>query len=130
MSKKRLSALLTVLFGIIFAGVGVFMAFINGKGFKETEAVITEVREIYEGTDEDGPNYRYEVFVKFTAGGKEYNTKSDYYQAGYVEGKTIKVFYNPENPNEVTGNSKGLGIAFMIAGVVISLVGVVLFLRS
>ena len=125
---KRFVPLLLVIAGIAFCGFGVYLAFFQNKGYAETEAVIERIDEEYVGTAADeGPEYEYTVYVKYTVEGNEYHEILDSYQAGYKEGKTIKVFYDQADPSKVHAESKTMGIIFMCAGGAAAVIGAAVF---
>ena len=120
-----------VLLGFAALAAGIYMTFFERRGFKETTAVIEKIDEIYDGTDEDGmTRYRYDVYVVYTVDGKEYHGVSDFYSGTYKEGKRIKIFYNPDDPEQIHGDSFGAGIYCMIIGPVLIAVPLIIFIRD
>ena len=70
------------------------------------------VPEEHAGDDEE-----HDVYVAYSVDGKEYNALSDTYSSSYFEGKEITIFYNPDNPAQIHGDSKLLGIILMAIAV-------------
>ena len=126
--RNFLFFIFVILLGVAAFVGGIFITFIRGNGFTETTAVIDRIEEVYDGASTS--NTSYEVYVHYTVDGKEYSGKSDYYAPGYKEGKTIKIYYNPENPAEITGNSRGMGIYMIIIGAALAVGGVAVFVTD
>lgn len=128
---NRKTAIGFLVFGIIVLVLGIYMNFFKGKDYVETTATITKIEEIDLGTDADGdPEYDHKVYVKYTVDGKEYSGESDFYQSSYNEGDEITIFYNPDDPSQITGDSKGFGIYVIVVGIVLILGSVVMFIRG
>jgi len=66
--------------------------------FEKTTAVITNIEREYVGGEKD---YEYHVFVRYSAGGTEYESMLDSYSSSMKVGKELKAVYNPEDPYEV-----------------------------
>lgn len=116
--------------GIILLVFGVILFVINSKNqnYIEIESTITSV-EISENdyTDADG-NYvdaTYKVKVKYTVDGKEYEEELDGLSKKN-EGDKMKIFYNPDNPKEITQTKSMLipivvtllGLASLVGGII------------
>ena len=128
--RNALFFIFVIILGLAAFAGGIFVTFIKGNGFQETTAVIERIEEVYTGTGTDSSDIDHEVYVNYTVDGKEYSGKSDYYAPGYKEGKTIKIYYNPENPAEITGNSRGMGIYMIIIGAALAVGGVAVFVTD
>ena len=118
--RKKQFLLAGLVIGLISLGIGIYMTFFETNGFKPATAVIDHVDETWVGTTGDeGSEYEYDVYVKYTVDGKDYYGRSDFYAPGYEAGKEIKIYYNPENPEEIHGDAKGFGLYLMILGPVL-----------
>ena len=100
-------------FGIVLIVFGIVMS-----GFKTGDYVETvgKVTSVIEGTyDEETHDRDYDVYFTYTANDKEY--ESYFVLSGdYKEGDEIKVFYNPENPEQIS-NSKADWLPYVLIGV-------------
>jgi len=94
------------------------------KAYPKTEAEITRITTTYSGEDTE-----YEVIVKYTVDGKEYERELGSYQSSFREGKKIEIAYNPENPNEILQNSKTSNVLVIVVGSIAGLAGVGMLLR-
>ena len=121
----RETALLLMVAGVLVLAFGCYMTFFETKGYVETMAVIERIDRFTSGTDET----EYHVYVSYSVNGKTYNGMSDYYSAGYREGQEIKIFYNPDDPEQIHGDAKNFGIYLMVLGPVLTLIGIVSLLR-
>lgn len=99
--------------GVFFIFFGYRSLSYENRGYQKTTAVIQRMEPV--STGDEGNTY--DVYVKYTVNGMTYmNVKLDYYQSGFAEGKEITVFYNPNDPYDIHGDSKILGIILIIAG--------------
>ena len=100
-------------------GIFAFKAVDRIKGFPETEAVVTRI-ELYEDATVDDEGNRteatYTVYLKYTVEGKEYENEYGVF-SGYKAGDTVKICYNPEDPDDIAQpNGIGLPIGLLAAG--------------
>ena len=131
MRRYRRGVLLFVLAGIAMFVYGIYTIFFENRGYVKTDAVIMHIEEIWNGSDESGmDDYSYISTVVYEVDGKEYSNELHYYQDGYKEGKTIKIFYNPNDPNDIHGDTKGMGIYLLIAGPLVALAAIFAILRN
>lgn len=108
--------------GVILLVFGIFMFFVNknNSNYIQTEATITKcelVSEAYVDTDGTQVDATYKVYFKYIVDGKEYT--SDFDGVGKMkEGDKLTIYYNPDNPAEVTQTiSLVLPIAIIVGGV-------------
>ena len=91
----------------------------KNQNYIETEAVVTRTELVEEAhTDAEGNNVEatYNVYVKYTVNENEYETLLGEL-SGYKEGESVKIFYNPENPKEITQTkSLIIPIIMIVAG--------------
>ena len=117
--------------GVLVLAFGCYLAFFETKGYVATTAVIDRIEEYESGTDADGfTEYDHDVYVTYSVNGNVYTGKSDYYSGGYREGQEIKIFYNPDNPEQIHGDSKNFAIYLMALGPVLALIGTVSLFRK
>ncbi len=98
---------------VIAFAAGVYFTFFQSAGFVRTQATIVSIEEEPSATDE--PSYN--VTVDYIADGTRYTSRLDSYSGTYKEGKTVTVYYDPQDPSVIHG-SKGFGIYLMVLGVV------------
>ena len=119
-NKKR-TLILVIVIGIALCGLGIYLFFFETKGFLATTATIEQIEETFTGVDSDGHDeYRYDVTVSYSVGGKTLHGKVDTYSSSYKVGKQIRIFYNPENPEVIHGDSRLLGKIFIFVGPAVS----------
>ena len=104
-----------LLLGLLFLGVGVYVTFFLTRGYVATTAVIERV-ELVPGTVDEADTYK--PYVRYSVDGSIYHAWSDVSSSSYREGKRIKIFYNPANPEEIHGSAGFVGVAAMAAGAV------------
>ena len=100
----------------------------HNKDYIETEATVSkailvkaETRD-YEGNTEPA---EYDIFVKYTVNGREYETKLGQMYEQKV-GKKIKIVYDPTNPNNISQPASPiLNFALLIGGIVALVGGIV-----
>ena len=119
------------LLGFIFTAVGVIslikdMSFMRNA--ETTDAVITDIESEHYGSGEDRKT-RHTVWVEYTVDGTDYsevlNEMTDNYSSSMREGKSIKVYYDPDNPSDVRTVSYVLEIVFFSLGLPFLIVGVI-----
>ena len=100
--------------GLITLGLGVWL-YINTQSFKEnakqTEARIIDIQSEYRNEDID-----YNVYVTFNVDGKIYYGELNYYTSSMNIGDQVKIYYDPDNPNNFRSNNFEIGI--IIAGII------------
>ena len=85
------AGVIILIFGLVTMG-----KITDARNFKEVSAVVSKTELYQEAYVEDGKQYdaEYEVYVKYTVGGKEYESELGI-RSGIKEGDSMKVFYNP-----------------------------------
>lgn len=118
-----MKSFLMFLMCLMFLGFGIYMQFFQTKGFIETEGVITRI----ESTSHKGKK-RHTAYVSYTVDDQSYEGRSNVYKATYKEGKTIKIFYDPEDPNTFKADPGILGWVFIgVAAVMVFFTGKLVF---
>ena len=115
MKENKLENLIWILFasiGTLFViiGLAVFGNVFNYKNKVDTTGTITEISP--------------EVYVSYTAKGKQYESKLNGYSSSFHKGKEIEIYYDKANPNEIGMKSldllflifPGIGFIFLIIG--------------
>lgn len=101
------------LIGVIFAAVGFALLLVGAATLaanlkaraarEQTDAVITDIRNNT-------------ACVRFTAGDTEYEADLGEYSSGMYVGKTVSIYYDPENPAKVSTCSMLIPAVFMGIG--------------
>ncbi len=113
--KRRKIGLIFLIGGILML-VGSLLAHFQYRDFQsrslEALARIVKVEEHDRGDDRS-----YTVTIRFdTQEGKEIETELGYYESGMVPGVRVKIFYDPENPQQVMAQKAG---PFLVRGLAI-----------
>lgn len=127
MARKIVGALV-LLFGAIFIIVGTIFIIIScttktaNDAFMETAvaepAIITEIE-----SDED----YHRVMVTYELDGEMVVKKLSEYSSDMYEGQELTIYYDPENPDNITtGMVSGiLGTVFLIVGIITAAIGLI-----
>ena len=114
------AGIILIVFGII-----TFIISIKNQNYIETQATISKVELSQEAyTDSDG-NYveaTYDISLKYTVGGKEYEEILGGLPK-YNIGDKMKIYYNPSNPSQITQTKSLILPIAIIAGGLAALVG-------
>ena len=85
------------------------------------DATVTKMATYHSGSDTN-----YDVRVSFTHNGKDYTDRKVSYDISMKEGKTIKVFLNPDNDREslhTVGEMISLPFVFCLGGCIATAIG-------
>ena len=120
--------------GLILAIFGIITLNItrNSGNYIKTDAVVTRTElNLAERDEEDKGKDQYDVYVKYTADGKEYEQFFGTFP-GYKEGDSIKISYNPDNPEQFIqdGNNTIFSLAFIAAGIIAIIGGIVSLIKA
>lgn len=114
--------------GIFFIILG-FMNLKQMKTFVEVPAVVSRV-DVEDTYDADGAHQEITIYVQYRVAGQAYEEPLSFTKTNLNEGDEIIVRYNPDNPKEVSGASKGGAALYFVFGGVIALAGVATLIRS
>lgn len=123
--------LIFIVIGLAMTAGAIIVGLHNKKFFRnaeQTTAVITDIestRNRRNGVTE----YNHTVYVTYEVDGVQYNkVRLGYYNSGMYEGKTIKVYYNKDNPGKIKtkGSSMVISVILSVVGGVFLLVGIIL----
>lgn len=110
---------------LIIVSILLFVVGNNNKNYIKTESIVSKVELVKEETTDSEGNIEeatYDIYVKYTVDGKEYETELGEMFKQNV-GDKITIVYNPDNPNEISQPSSILlNICLLVVGSV-SLVG-------
>lgn len=113
--------------GIILIVFGIVMFIINNnnRNYIKIEAIVSKTELVEDAHYDANDTYveaTYNVYVKYTVDGKEYNEELGEF-SNYKENDKITIYYNPDDPKQITQTkSIILPIVFIVGGC-ISLVG-------
>ncbi|MBR4655565.1 MAG: DUF3592 domain-containing protein [Oscillospiraceae bacterium] len=99
--------------GIILIVVGILLMTHNTDNYLETVGKVTEVQ----GELNDENSKVYDTSFTYTVDGKEYTGVFEDLSKEYNPGDEIKVFYDPEDPDQITNAKLGGIIAPILIGV-------------
>lgn len=124
-ASSALGGIIIIAFGVLFLVISFFLAK-SDKEFKEialpTTGVITDIEVDY--VRRNGKTRKdHDVYVEYVVDGVVYNEKLNYYHSGMYRGQKLTVYYNPEYPYEMRGESSGSGIMTVVSCIFI-LIGV------
>ena len=113
--------------GLLLMVFGVIVLFISIKNsnYIQIESVVTNVKLVQDTvSDEDGTHVvdSYDVTVKYTVDGNEYEGELSGVSKFNV-GDKMKIYYNPENPNEITQTKSLIIPIVIIVGGLIAFIG-------
>jgi hypothetical protein len=95
--------------GLIALGIGLFVSHENFRqNAVETEATIVEIESYYVSSGDD-EELRHSVLVQFEADGKAYEGYLGSYSSFMKEGGSVKIIYDPADPNDFRSSSAGIG---------------------
>lgn len=103
---------MTFLGGLAFGAIGIYLLFMETKGFIKTTAVITRIE-----SRRNGKHMHHDVYVEYDIDGKIYSGKCDTYSSSYREGREIPIYYDPNDPNRIHGESKKWGVFTLLIGI-------------
>ena len=125
--RESITARFFIPLGIFLIIFGVIMFNINkgNQNYIEIEALVSKaelVQDSYIDGNGNTVDATYNVYVKYTVDEKEYDEQLGEL-SGYKENDKITIYYNPDDPSQITqSKSLVLPIVFIIAGIA-SLVG-------
>ena len=113
---------------LMITGVVIFIITLNNQNYIKVEAIVTNVEETQETTyDDDGTSITtvYNATLRYTVDGKEYTQTLDNVSKCKI-GDKMTIYYNPDNPKQIT-QSKNIiipiaiivgGVAFLTGGII------------
>lgn len=126
MRESRVARFLIPL-GLILIVFGIIIFIINMKNsnYLPVNVIVTKTElyeEAYTDTEGNHMDATYKVFVKYSVDGKDYETELGIL-SGYKENDRLNIYYNPDNPNEITQTKSLIIPIIMVAGGIASLIG-------
>ena len=104
--------------GVILMVMGVLMFIFSPDKYAETTGTVTKVEE-YEDTDAEGDiETYYREYFTYKVDGKEYENSFEALSKAPAVGSTVKVFYDPADPESIsnTKNSRLIGAIMFVVG--------------
>ncbi len=109
---------------LMIFGVAVFIINDKNKNYRKTEAIVSRT-ELVEEAHEDGDGNHvdavYRVYVKYTVNGNEYEEELGELP-GYKQGQKITIYYNPDDPRQITQTKSMILPVIMIAAGALSFI--------
>lgn len=109
--------------GIIFLALGI-ITLVNHESFMNN-AVQTEAEIIRVESGYDENRTERDIWVSYEVNGRIFKENLGYYTSGMSEGDKISVYYNPENPSELSSSSVIPELIFVVIGGVFAIFGLV-----
>ena len=114
---------------LIVFSIFLFIAGDHNKNYIATESTVSKVElveeEYYDLDDETSHDDQYEVYVKYTASGKEYESDLGQMTKREVADK-ISIVYNPDDPTQISmPSSILLNIVLLVAGIASIIGGII-----
>ena len=125
--RESITARFFIPLGIFLIVFGIFMFIINknNQNYIKTDAYVSKtelVQESYIDENNNTVDATYKVFIKYTVDNKEYDTELGEL-SNIKKGDKITIYYDPNDPNNIT-QTKSLILPFVfIIGGIVSLVG-------
>lgn len=131
--SPKAGAICMLLFGAVFAVVGVFLVrdAEQTRNWPTTSGTAQEVSSLQTRDSDGSTRTQYEYVVVYTVDGTSYRSRAS--SSGYVaNGQAVKVAYNTQNPNDirVNGGPTWLGWIFAGIGVIVFLIGLFSAIRA
>lgn len=134
--SKFLTTILCLVIGVVFVVVG----FTTNKSMKEADITWAEAQATIVAIVED-PDYiptfdddtpEYDVYVSYSIAGVAYeNVKYGAYTSSWHVGDSVKIWYNVDNPGEITSPNSGmLPLIFIGMGILVIVVGVFILIKT
>jgi len=124
------TGILFFLFGAVTAAVLAYMAAQD----MEFEASATECIATISRIEERGchgsmrKDCSYTAYVKYVVDGKEYERDLRHYSSGMYTGKVVTVYYNPDNPGEISHGGITALLPFILFALLFVVIGAVMML--
>ena len=120
--KKMLVSVVMIAGGAVFLALG-FMSVKQINHYPQTAAVVSHIQKDYVPDSDGYDREEIKIFVTYEVDGKEYTEELQNTKTNLKQGDNITVYYNPDNPEEVSGATKtmaaiqlGIGAALALAG--------------
>lgn len=118
---------------IIFIVIGVVLKINNDKFMataEKTTGTITEI-EVYYTRDSDGDRVRkHRVYVEYTVDGEKYENRLDSYNSAMRVGGSVTVYYDPQNPTDISsGDASIVTIIMICVGGLLLVVDIIIVVR-
>ena len=113
---------------LIVFGIFVFIININNKNYIQVDAIVSKAELAEEAHYDENDNYveaTYNIYVKYIVDNNEYEEELGEL-SGYKENDNITIYYNPDDPTQITQTKSiiipiiliALGCASLIGGII------------
>lgn len=99
--------------GLLIIALAIFLNIQNSKFMENAIETTAEITQITTSRDSDGDT-THSVQVIFYIDGKEYEGNLGYYSSDMYKGKTVNIYYDPQNPNNFKSASSNIASFIMI----------------
>ena len=91
----------------------------DARNYKEVSAVVSRAELTQEEYTENGTHHdaEYDVYVKYTVGGREYESELGILSGNIKAGDAMKVYYDPDDPGEIVQMRNQAVIPYVALGV-------------
>lgn len=116
---------------VLLAAAAIFILTRPKVDYEICTGTIVDIQETY-GFSGDDPTTEYTVLIDYTVDGKEYkNAEYFSYDSSMKVGGEVKVYYNPENPEEIQAEGfQSVPYVFLGVSAVCFIVGIFVFIRG
>lgn len=102
-------------YGCVVLVVGFIVAFIFLKAYTPAKYVPVDAMMVKTGSSGSGKNIYYYIYVQYTYNNVKYSkVKYDEYQLGWMQGKKMTVYIDPDNPTKIYSSRWLRDILFII----------------
>ena len=125
-------SIIAIIFGVAFAGFGVYFAITDStKTYEDATATIT-AREVIDMGEDQEDLYRVTLTYADKDGGEHSGVQMDTYDSSWTVGKTVEIKYNVNDFNDVRtrGATIMVPILFISLGSISAVVGVIGFIGA
>lgn len=115
--SRVFTGIFMLVISLAFLGAGVWMQFYRLSGYEPVQARITKIETTTNHSTSNKHSKRsHTIYVEYVVDGQTYAGPSDVWESGMTEGQMITIYYNPDNPAQMGGETGWLGWLFIAIG--------------
>ena len=103
--------------GLISVVIGLGLQFLKPISYIETQGIIDRIE--IRNTSQQGQQYKYDVYITYFVDDQEYNELLGYYSPDYTEGMTVRVYYDPADPEIIHGDDMSFSLYYVVVGLLL-----------